>query len=108
MKNTFKKLTALAMSFALLGAGTTISKAIAPNSNNITTASAAGKHYYVLSCDDCGAAFSTGFLGTTFMKAHIHNHHGSGYYTRKDVCTAYGCHRDECYEESNNPKTYVK
>ena len=45
---------------------------------------------------------------THIDKAHIHNHHGSGYYTRKDVCTAYGCHRDECYEESNNPKTYVK
>ena len=40
MKNTFKKLTALAMSFALLGAGTTISKAIAPKSDNTLTASA--------------------------------------------------------------------
>ena len=108
MKNTFKKLTALAMAFTHLGTGTTISKAIAPKSDNTLTASAAGKHNYVLSCDACGAAFSTGILGTAFMKAHIHNHHGSGYYTRKDVCTAYGCHRDECYEESNNPKTYVK
>ena len=40
MKNTFKKLTALAMSFALLGAGSAISKAIAPKSVNTLTASA--------------------------------------------------------------------
>ena len=46
MKNTFKKLTSLAMSFALLGAGSAISKAVAPKSNNITTASAASENIF--------------------------------------------------------------
>ena len=40
MKNTFKKLTALAMAFTILGAGSAISKAVAPKSVNTLTASA--------------------------------------------------------------------
>lgn len=44
MKKTFKKLTALAMAFTLLCAGSTISKAIAPKSVKTLTASAASSN----------------------------------------------------------------
>ena len=40
MKNVIKKISALAMALTLLGAGTTISKAVEPNSDNTLTASA--------------------------------------------------------------------
>ncbi len=41
MKNIIKKITATAMAFTLLGAGTAITKTIAPQTDNTITASAA-------------------------------------------------------------------
>lgn len=43
MKNTIKKIAAIAMAFTLLGTGTTIAKSINPDSTNIIVANAANK-----------------------------------------------------------------
>lgn len=60
------------------------------------TADAAQKHYYVLSCDHCYVAYSTGIIGTALVKSHVKSKHGVRYYTKKDVCTAMGCHTNIC------------
>lgn len=68
------------------------------------TVDAAQKHYYVLSCDHCYAAYSTGILGKLLVKSHVKNQHGVRYYTKKDVCTAMGCHTSKC--DNNNQRIY--
>jgi hypothetical protein len=40
MKNALKKLTAIAMAFTIIGAGTTFTKALSPDSDNTLTANA--------------------------------------------------------------------
>ena len=46
MKNVLKKISAIAMAFALLGTGTTIAKNVNPKSVNTLTASAANDGWY--------------------------------------------------------------
>ncbi len=78
MKNTFKKLTALAMSFALLGAGTTISKAIAPNSDNITTASAVSVNPATC-CHSTATRYNYALVPTGEVKVYYDDVEISGY-----------------------------
>jgi len=80
------------------------------NTENIEVINAAKHHYYVLSCDTChrkGVYFSrpTGALGKALMKSHIKSKHKKGTYTKKDVCTAMGCHTSSCNNNTTTNKS---
>ncbi|MCR5600676.1 MAG: hypothetical protein K6G33_08050 [Ruminococcus sp.] len=51
MKHVLKKISAIAMAFTLLGAGTAIAKNVAPQSIPTLTASAADGWYYQTTCN---------------------------------------------------------
>lgn len=106
MKNIVKRIASVALAFTLLGTGTAVTRTLSPQSDCAITASAKTKHYYVLKCEKCGNCLSTGIIGRTFMKLHVRNSHGHGWYFTEDVCTAMGCHTADC----DNPKniTYYR
>jgi hypothetical protein len=74
MKNIIKKISAVAMAFALLGAGTTVVKNVNPNSVNTLTASAAysTRYTYYTTASDLqirqGPGTSYGLVGSGYNR----------------------------------------
>ena len=86
MKNVLKKISAIAMAFALLGTGTTIAKNVNPKSVNTLTASAANDGwYYQTTCNKVTVTHWDGRV-ETFSYRHMAVYVCNGFKTMK-ICT---------------------
>ena len=84
MKNTIKKIAAIAIAFTLLGTSTTIAKSINPDSTNIIVANAANKpkEWYKINNTFGQLVFVTYLNGT---KDYLKLHNLTAYMNRYDV-----------------------
>lgn len=100
-----KKTRVLGVALAVVLSCSPISKISNSDVSNVQTVGAA-KHYYVYNCNTCDISFCDGAIGKALMRSHVARNHTSGWFTRKDVCTAMGQHTSACDKATNNVQYY--